>query len=55
MVNDLGGGIKGDDEGSAGPAEQVAAEIRAAGGEAVSNSDSVTIAEGDARACSSRR
>lgn len=30
------------DEGSAGPAEKVAQEIRAAGGEAVSNSDSVT-------------
>ena len=42
VVNDLGGGLKGEDEGSAGPAEQVAQEIRAAGGEAVSNSDSVT-------------
>ncbi|HEV2364873.1 MAG TPA: SDR family NAD(P)-dependent oxidoreductase [Caulobacteraceae bacterium] len=42
VVNDLGGGIHGDDPGSAGPAETVAAEIRAAGGEAVSNSDSVT-------------
>jgi NAD(P)-dependent dehydrogenase (short-subunit alcohol dehydrogenase family) len=42
VVNDLGGGIAGGDEGSAGPAEAVAAEIRAAGGEAVSNSDSVT-------------
>ncbi len=42
IVNDLGGGLKGEDEGSAGPAEAVAAEIRAAGGEAVSNSDSVT-------------
>jgi NAD(P)-dependent dehydrogenase (short-subunit alcohol dehydrogenase family) len=42
VVNDLGGGLKGEDEGSAGPAEAVAAEIRAAGGEAVSNSDSVT-------------
>ena len=40
--NDLGGSLKGEDEGSAGPAEAVAAEIRAAGGEAVSNSDSVT-------------
>ena len=34
LVNDLGGGLKGEDEGSAGPAEQVAQEIRAAGGEA---------------------
>ena len=42
VVNDLGGALTGGDEGSAGPAEQVAAEIRAAGGEAVSNSDSVT-------------
>ena len=42
VVNDLGGGLTGGDEGDAGPAEAVAAEIRAAGGEAVSNSDSVT-------------
>ncbi|MBS0363588.1 MAG: SDR family NAD(P)-dependent oxidoreductase [Proteobacteria bacterium] len=42
LVNDLGGGLKGEDEGSAGPAEKVAQEIRAAGGEAASNSDSVT-------------
>ena len=42
LVNDLGGSLAGGDEGSAGPAEAVAAEIRAAGGEAVSNSESVT-------------
>ena len=42
VVNDLGGGLTGGDEGDAGPAEQVAQEIRAAGGEAVSNSESVT-------------
>ena len=42
VVNDLGGGLKGEDEGSAGPAEQVAQEIRASGGRAVSNSESVT-------------
>jgi NAD(P)-dependent dehydrogenase (short-subunit alcohol dehydrogenase family) len=42
VVNDLGGGERGGDEGSSGPAEAVAAEIRAAGGEAVSNSESVT-------------
>lgn len=42
VVNDLGAGLKGDDEGSASAAEKVAEEIRAAGGEAVSNSDSVT-------------
>ena len=32
VVNDLGGSLKGDEEGSAGPAEAVAAEIRKAGG-----------------------
>ena len=42
LVNDLGGGLKGEDAGSAGPAEAVAKEIRAAGGKAVSNSDSVS-------------
>ena len=44
VVNDLGGGLTdaGSDAGDAGPAEKVAQEIRAAGGEAVSNSDSVT-------------
>lgn len=42
LVNDLGGGLKGDDEGSPGPAESVAAEIRANGGRAIANSDSVT-------------
>ena len=44
VVNDLGGGFKGDatDSGDAGPAELVAQEIRAGGGKAISNSDSVT-------------
>ena len=42
LVNDLGGGLKGEDEGSAGPAETVANVIRGAGGEAAHNSDSVT-------------
>ena len=42
LVNDLGGSLTGGDEGDAGPAEQVAAEIRAQGGAAISNSDSVT-------------
>ena len=42
VVNDLGGSLTGGDDGDAGPAETVAAEIRAAGGEAVSNSESVT-------------
>jgi NAD(P)-dependent dehydrogenase (short-subunit alcohol dehydrogenase family) len=42
LVNDLGGGVSGGDAGSAGPAETVAQEIRAAGGTAISNSDSVS-------------
>ncbi|MEL6569066.1 MAG: SDR family NAD(P)-dependent oxidoreductase [Pseudomonadota bacterium] len=42
VVNDLGGGLTGGDEGDAGPAEQVAQEIRAAGGQAASNPESVT-------------
>jgi NAD(P)-dependent dehydrogenase (short-subunit alcohol dehydrogenase family) len=42
LVNDLGGSVAGGDAGDAGPAEQVAAEIRALGGKAASNSDSVT-------------
>jgi NAD(P)-dependent dehydrogenase (short-subunit alcohol dehydrogenase family) len=42
VVNDLGGSLSGGDEGDAGAAEAVAREIRAAGGEAASNSDSVT-------------
>jgi NAD(P)-dependent dehydrogenase (short-subunit alcohol dehydrogenase family) len=42
LVNDLGGSVTGADEGSEGPAAAVAAEIKAAGGEAVSNSESVT-------------
>lgn len=46
VVNDLGGGVSGGDEGSAGPAEQVAQIIRRAGGEAVSNSESVTSRDG---------
>jgi NAD(P)-dependent dehydrogenase (short-subunit alcohol dehydrogenase family) len=42
VVNDLGGSVSGGDEGDAGPAEKTAQEIRAAGGEAISNSESVT-------------
>jgi NAD(P)-dependent dehydrogenase (short-subunit alcohol dehydrogenase family) len=42
VVNDLGGGTSGGDEGSAGPAEMVVREIKAGGGEAVANSESVT-------------
>ena len=42
LVNDLGAGLGGADEGSAGPAEETAAEIRAMDCEAVSNSESVS-------------
>lgn len=42
VVNDLGGGVGGGDEGDAGPAQRTANEINAAGGEAVANSESVT-------------
>jgi NAD(P)-dependent dehydrogenase (short-subunit alcohol dehydrogenase family) len=45
VVNDIGGGLGGDgaDEG---PAQQVVAEIRAAGGEAVASTDSVATPDG---------
>jgi NAD(P)-dependent dehydrogenase (short-subunit alcohol dehydrogenase family) len=46
VVNDLGGGVAGGDEGSAGPAELVVQEIKKAGGKAVSNSESVTSRAG---------
>jgi NAD(P)-dependent dehydrogenase (short-subunit alcohol dehydrogenase family) len=49
VVNDLGGSVAGGDEGSAGPAEIVVREIKAAGGKAVSNSDSVSSRAGVAR------
>lgn len=45
VINDLGVSMKGDDA-SAGPAEEVIEEIRAAGGEAIANSDSVATPEG---------
>ena len=47
VVNDPGAAIKGDG-GDAGPAEQVVGEIRAAGGEAIANTDSVATPEGGA-------
>ena len=42
LVNDLGGSVSGGDEGDEGPAAKVASEIKAAGGEAISNSESVS-------------
>lgn len=47
VVNDPGAAIKGGDS-DAGPAEDVVGEIRAAGGEAVANLDSVATPEGGA-------
>jgi len=41
LVNDLGGGMAGDEAASASPAEEVVAEIRAAGGVAAVNGGSV--------------
>ena len=46
VVNDLGGGVAGGDEGSAGRPNRWRRQIRAAGGKAVSNSDSVTSRSG---------
>lgn len=45
VVNDPGGSLQGDGSDAA-PAEQVVAEIRAAGGEAVANTDTVATPEG---------
>lgn len=45
VVNDIGAGIH-DDKNDAGPAEEVVREIKAAGGEAVANTDSVATVEG---------
>ncbi len=48
VVNDLGGARDGSGAGSSSPADRVVAEIRAAGGEAVANYDTVATAEGGA-------
>src|SRR3990167_5567513 len=46
VVNDLGGGVKGDDgQVNARPAQQVVDEIKKRGGEAVANYDSVDFGE----------
>lgn len=42
LVNDVGASVRGDDPGSASPAQNVADEIRGAGGVARANSDSIT-------------
>lgn len=46
VVNDLGGAVAGGDLGDAGPAQEVVDEIRAAGGEAVADSHSVSERHG---------
>ena len=46
VVNDLGGARDGSGEGSRGPADVVVDEIKALGGEAVANYDSVATVEG---------
>ncbi len=46
VVNDLGGSVGGGDVGDQSPAAQVVTEIKAAGGEAVANSDSVAEMRG---------
>ncbi|MBC8379079.1 MAG: SDR family NAD(P)-dependent oxidoreductase [Planctomycetes bacterium] len=46
VVNDLGGARDGSGEGAAAPADKVIEEIKALGGEAVANYDSVSTAQG---------
>jgi NAD(P)-dependent dehydrogenase (short-subunit alcohol dehydrogenase family) len=48
IVNDLGGGPDGSGH-DAGPAHEVAAEIRAAGGQAAASTDDITTAQGAGR------
>jgi NAD(P)-dependent dehydrogenase (short-subunit alcohol dehydrogenase family)/acyl dehydratase len=48
VVNDLGGARDGSGAGSSSPADQVVAEIRAAGGRAVANYDNVATVDGGA-------
>ena len=53
VVNDLGGRTDGAGA-EAGPAAEVVAEVRAAGGEAVANTDDVSDWEGADASCSRR-
>ncbi|MEZ5697184.1 MAG: SDR family NAD(P)-dependent oxidoreductase [Sphingomonadaceae bacterium] len=46
VVNDLGVALSGDDEGDGSPAEQLAEEIKAKGGKAIANHDSVAEWDG---------
>ncbi len=46
VVNDLGGSVKGGDEGNASAAQKTVDEIKAGGGQAVANSDSVSLKSG---------
>ena len=46
VINDLGGSVAGGDEGDEKPIELVKKEIEAAGGQAISNTDSVTDRKG---------
>jgi NAD(P)-dependent dehydrogenase (short-subunit alcohol dehydrogenase family)/putative sterol carrier protein len=49
VVNDLGGARDGSGDGSRGPADEVVDEIKALGGEAVANYDSVATVDGGQR------
>ena len=49
VVNDLGGAVDGEGAGSEGPALKVVGEIKAAGGQAVANTDSVSDPKGAER------
>ena len=55
VVNDLGGARDGSGEGSSTPADQVVAEIKALGGEAVANYDNVATPEGGRNIVNSAR
>src|SRR5690606_17491048 len=46
VVNDLGGSVQGGDAGDASAAQKTVDEIRKEGGEAVANSDSISLKSG---------